>query len=127
LAKKVRNYQSESDKINFWKWVSLAFLGYISALWINALFRWFDMARLEGVQLLFTGNITFGFLNGAIFMTLALLFSIIAARSISKRDVVSSKRWIGLTLTMVGLHFVLYTIYSQIITNYPTNELHIIS
>jgi hypothetical protein len=115
LAKKVRNYQSESDKNNFWKWVSLAFLGYISALWINALFRWFDMARLEGVKLLFTGNIAFGFLNGAIFMTLALLFSIIAARSISKRDVVSSKKWIGLTLTMVGLHFVLYTIYSQIV------------
>ena len=73
LAKKVRKYQSEFDKNNFWKWAGLAFLGYISALWVNALFRWFDMARLEGIQLLFTGNITFGFLNGAIFMTLALV------------------------------------------------------
>jgi len=114
LAIKMKTYQSGGENRRFWKWAGLTFTCYMLSLWVNALFRWFDMVRIEGFQLLFTGIIPLGFLNGAITMSLAVVFSFAAARSILEMDQASSKRWIGLALIMLGIHYVIYFIYSQL-------------
>jgi len=110
----MKTYQSGGENRRFWKWAGLTFTCYMLSLWVNALFRWFDMVRIEGFQLLFTGIIPLGFLNGAITMSLAVVFSFAAARSILEMDQASSKRWIGLALIMLGIHYVIYFIYSQL-------------
>jgi hypothetical protein len=113
MALKTKKYTKQQNNQDFWKWSGLTFLTYIGALWINAMFRWFDMSMIEGIQFLFTGIVTYGFLNGAIFMTLALIFSILSAHSMSKLNQPKSKKWLGLSLIMIGIHYILYFVYSH--------------
>lgn len=103
LAYKTIKYKQTLADQSFWKWAGISFVTYTSALWVNAMFRWFDM-----------GNISIDFLNSAVFMTLAIVFSILAARSLSKVESKAAK-WIGIALMMIGLHYSVYLVSSYFI------------
>lgn len=84
----------------FWKLAGLSFIGYISAIGVNSLFRWFDM-----------GIINLDFVNSVFFMSLAIVFSVLAARYLNKMQL-QATRWIGLSIIMVGLHYTIYFVNS---------------
>ena len=91
------------DNQRFWKFCGFSFLGYICALGINSLFRWFDM-----------GTINLDFLNSALLMSLAVGFSVLAARSLIKMEL-KAARWIGLSLVMVGVYYAIYFVNSYLL------------
>lgn len=110
LAVKLIKVQNAIQQI--YKWIGLAFAGYILALWANSTFRWFEMVWFEGLQLFFDGIKLLGFLNSIILMSLSSLFAIFAAILFVKKNVNLAIKWMGISLTTVGLHYVLYFIHS---------------
>jgi hypothetical protein len=113
LAFKIIKLNQTIEEKNFWKWAGLTFIAYTTALWINDMFRWFDMVDLEGIMFLFQGTVSINFLNSAVFMTLAIIFSIVAAFRLKNLNQESTK-WIGLTLAMIGLHYSIYLLSSYL-------------
>jgi hypothetical protein len=108
-GKKVRSFQLQ-------KWSGIAFSGYIIALWANSGIRWFDMISTTGIQFFFTGINVAGALNHLILMSSAVAFSIIAVISLTKQRKTTEK-WLGLSLTMVGIHYTIYAVFSYLIGN----------
>lgn len=112
LALKVRNYIKDSSGFDGWKWVGFAFVGYIGALWSNSVFRWFDMVASDGLVVFFSGVAGVGALNAFVLMSLAVTFAIISIFRLVSKKLRSALRWLGLSLVMVGLHYVIYVVYS---------------
>jgi hypothetical protein len=112
LGFKVKNYVKDFNGFDGWKWVGFAFVGYISALWSNSVFRWFDMVATDGLIVFFSGIAGVGALNAFIFMSLAVIFAIIGMLSLVQKKLSSGIRWVALSLVMVGLHYAIYIIYS---------------
>lgn len=98
LAYKTIKYEQSLKDHSFWKWAGLAFIVYVSALWVNSMVRWFDM-----------GIISIEFVNSALFMSLAIVFSISAAYYLNKLETRAIK-WMGLAFIMIGLHYTIYLI-----------------
>ncbi len=73
------------------------------------------MVFAGGLDFLLSGIDGLGFLNALIFMSFGVIFSVVEAFSLAKQKIGSAKRWLGLSLAMVGLHYVLYMVYSYII------------
>jgi hypothetical protein len=48
-------------------------------------------------------------------MSLALVFTVIGAFSLAKKDFRSSFKWLGLAFTLVGLHYLFYVLYSYFV------------
>lgn len=118
LAVKLFKTEVESFDKKVLKWAGVAFAAYIIALWSNSVLRWVDMILTEGIQFLFSGIISIGALNALVFMSFAVLFAIIGAYSLVRhKDTV--RRWIALSLLMVGLHYTIFLVYS-----YMTNSLN---
>ena len=115
LAFKVKNYGNSQQRQSMWKWIGIAFVGYIAALWVNAVFRWFDMISAEGIMFLLSGSRAVGFLNAVVFMSLAVAFAVVGAYSVTKQSKIYWARWFGLALVMVGLHYVIYVVYSYFV------------
>jgi len=111
LAMKVYSYEKGTNAFQSWKWLSLAFLGYVAALFVNSVLKWFEMASVEGIAVFPNGIITPGTLLASIFMSLALVFAVFGAFSLVKRKV-TSIRWIGLALAVVGLHYLVFVVFS---------------
>jgi hypothetical protein len=112
LAFKVKNYVKDSSGFGGWKWVGFAFMGYIVALWSNAVFRWFDMIVEDGVGVFFSGIAGIGALNAFVFMSLAVIFSVVSTIYFVKQKLRSAFTWLALALVMVGLHYAIYVVYS---------------
>lgn len=93
------------------KWVGVAAVGYIGALWFNVVFRWFDMIALLGSSFLLRGAASWGFLGSLITLSLAVVFAVIGAYLLT-RNKGESVWWFGLSLMMVGFHYVVYLAYS---------------
>ena len=115
LAFKVKNYDNIKQRQSMWKWSGIAFVGYLAALWVNAVFRWFDMISAEGIMFLLSGSRAVGFLNAVVFMSLAVAFAVVGAYSVTKKSKIYWTRWVGLALVMVGLHYVIYVVYSYFV------------
>ena len=113
---KLYKYKGGSKGFEAWKWVSVAFVGYVASLWVNSVFKWIDMAVTEGFSLFFNGVNSLGALNAFILMSLALVFSFFSAFSLAKKDFSSSFKWLGITLVMVGLHYLIYVVYSYLVS-----------
>ena len=112
---KLYKYKGGSKGFEAWKWVSVAFVGYVASLWVNSVFKWIDMAVTEGFSLFFNGVNSLGALNAFILMSLALVFSFFSAFSLAKKDFSSSFKWFGITFVMVGLHYLIYVVYSYLV------------
>jgi hypothetical protein len=109
LGLKVYRHKQNGGDIH--KWIGFAFIGYIIALWVNSVFRWFNMIATDGLSVFFTGIRAVGSLNAFILMSLAVVFAIFGVYYLLKGKKVAF-RWAGLALAMVGLHYLIYLIYS---------------
>ena len=115
LAFKVNKYDGDPKGFQSWKWVGIAFSGYVVALWANAVLRWFDMVMAEGVIVFFSGITGLGALNAFVFMSLAVIFAVIGTYSYARHRRGAILRWFALSLMMVGLHYVFYVVYSYLV------------
>ena len=115
LALKIYKYNAHENKLKILKWSSVTFAGYIAALWVNSVFRWVDMLLIEGFSFLTSGIRAIGFFNAVVFMSLAVIFAIIGARYNGKEIEVTARKWISLSMVMVGLHYVIYLVYSYFV------------
>jgi hypothetical protein len=112
LAFKVLKNSNFEKESSIWTWGGLTFAGFIVALWANVMMRWFDMIASSGISFLVTGIISLGFLDSAILMSSALFFSLISVFYFFRKKVQTAMKWVALSLITVGLHYVIYTIYS---------------
>ncbi len=108
-----RNYQWRGTSL--WMWAGCAFAGYVGALWANAVLRWVDMWASEGAAFFAGGVRSLGLFDSTVFMSLALAFAVAAAYRFSTHDNASARRWVGLALSMIGLHYVIYLAYSYLV------------
>jgi hypothetical protein len=111
LAIKVYKYEKNPNGFQSWKWVGVAFVGYIAALWASSVLEWFEMVAIEGIAFFSVAIRAIGALNGFVFMSLALVFAVVGAFSLVKKKRFAM-RWLGLALTMVGLHYLVFVVYS---------------
>lgn len=114
LAIKTKNHVPGSPESNLAKWVALAFAGYIAALWINVVLRWTDMFAIGGLQFLLTGIMAIGFLDAIVIMSLALILALTTTYYLIKQNRQTATKFLGLTLTAVGLHYLIYMIYAYL-------------
>ena len=69
------------------------------------------MISADGLSVFLTGSRAVGSLNAFIVMSLAIIFSSIGVYYLLKRKR-NPRFWIGLSLVMVGLHYLVYLIYT---------------
>jgi hypothetical protein len=113
LSFKVRDFGEDKKVLT---WVGFASLAYISALWFNSVFRWFDQIAVIGSSFLLRGATSWGFLVSLTAMSLAVIFAIPGAYFASKNDS-ESIRWFGLSLVMIGVYYIVYIAYSWTSSN----------
>lgn len=113
LAIQLKNYYKSMRKRVLWKWCGYVSAGYVAALGINAVFRWLDMAVSEGVTFLFMGLGTLGFLNTMLLMPFAVSLATLGGYHLTIQKKSHAILLLGLALTMVGSHYVIYFFYSH--------------
>jgi hypothetical protein len=111
----VKSYKSRIEGFRAWRWTAATLVAYITALWANSVFKWLDRIIIDGFAFFYVGMNALGALNSLVLMSLALIFSIIGAFSLAKQDLGSSFKWLGLAFTMVGLHYLVYVLYSYFV------------
>jgi hypothetical protein len=112
LVFKVAKYRESSQKPILLKFVAIAFGGYVAALAVNEVSRWTSMISAETLKFLFEGIHAVGFLNAILLMPLAVVLAIIGAVRLFQQKECSATRWLGASLAVVGLNYVIYVIYS---------------
>ena len=114
LSRKVWRYQ-KTAKASVLKWSSIAAIGYLTGIWIINVFRWLSMTESEGIGFILSGITSLGFLNSIITLSLSLIFAVAGVYTLSKKEHGTlSTRLFALALITLGLHFVIYIIYSII-------------
>ncbi|MCX8150381.1 MAG: hypothetical protein N3D85_02610 [Candidatus Bathyarchaeota archaeon] len=99
------------NKVKVLKWVGVAAVGYVAALWVNVIFRWFDMIEVIGDTFLFKGVTSWGFLGSMITLSVAVVFAVAGAYLLTENKGESIK-WFGFSLLTIGAHYVIYLTYS---------------
>lgn len=97
--------------VNVLKWIGVGAVSYIIALWFNVVFGWFDMIAVVGSGFLLTGAASWPFLVSLIAMSLGIVFAVAGAHLLAKNQGEATK-WFGLSLAMIGLHYIVYLLYS---------------
>ncbi len=108
LSFKVRGSAGRVDVLKF---VGAAGVGYVGALWFNVVFKWFDMIGVLGSSFLLRGSAAWGFLGSLITMSLAVVFAVFGAYYLAKNRG-ESVWWFGLSLMLIGIHYVIYLAYA---------------
>jgi hypothetical protein len=114
VAFKLVRHGTQSLDLSLLKWFGVAFSGYAIALWANSVFRWFDMIGALGIEFFFAGIMAAGALNAFIFMSLAVGFAVVGTVFLVKQKR-SSKKWFSLSLTVIGLHYIIFVAFSYLI------------
>jgi len=74
----------------------------------------------RGIEGLFIENTYIGLANSAITLFLAVILAVAAAWPVLKNQRSPNLKWLGLSLTFLGLHFlihILYTAYTGVLAN----------
>jgi hypothetical protein len=108
LSFKVRDFGRD---VTVLKWVGIAGLAYVAALWFNSVFRWFDQIAVIGSEFLLRGATSWGFLVSLTAMSLAVVFAVPGAYLLAKNKG-EAIWWFGLSLVMIGVYYVVYVAYS---------------
>jgi hypothetical protein len=103
-------YRSTSNSFRSMKLVGITFVGYIVALWANSVFHWLGLLLTEGLSFLFLDISSILAWNSLVLMTLAVIFAVFGGIQISRNRELSS--WVGLSLSLVGLHFLIYLMFN---------------
>ena len=77
------------------------------------MFKWFNVTDVEGLGFLLGGITSFRFLNSVILLSLSLIFAVAGFYTLSKKENSRlSTRLFAVALIILGLHFVVFIIYS---------------
>ncbi len=115
LSLKIWRYNN-SAKTNLSTWISVAAIGYLANIWISNVFRWLSMVEIAGLTFLFQGISAFGFLNSIVTLSLSLIFAIAGCYYLpNKDDRKLSTKLFGTALILLGLHFIIYILYSVVV------------
>ena len=115
LAIKIFKLKDNETGFTAWNLVSVAFIGYIASLWANNVLKWFDVLAAEGFGILFAGFVSLGAINSLVLMSLALIFAVVGAIFLAKQNFGSAFKWLGITFVLIGLHYVIYVVYSFLV------------
>ena len=115
LAMKLHKYDGGGTGFKSWKWISITFVSYIASLWVNSVVKWFEMVNAERLSFFAIGVRSLGAINSFLLMSMALVLSIGGALSLFKKDFNSASKWLGLSLAFVGLHYLIFVIYSYLV------------
>ena len=114
LSRKVSGY-TEAAKANVIKWSCIAGVVYLAGIWLNNVCRGFSKAASAGLSFLLAGISSLGVLSTVITLALSLVFAVAGAYVLLKKDKNKlSIRLFALALIMLGLHFVIFIVYSAI-------------
>ncbi len=113
LALKIGTYNENSQQPALLKLCAITFVGYLAALAVNEISRWTSMISADTLRFLFEGIRVVGFLNAVVLMPLAVVLAIVGTFRLIQHNIRSSIVWIGISLTMIGLNYTIYVIYSQ--------------
>jgi hypothetical protein len=114
LSFKVWRYRKNAEETVL-KWAGIAAIGYLIGIWIINVFRWLSMTYLEGIGFLVGDVTSLGFLNAIITLSLSLIFAVAGFYTLQKNgNKRLSTRLIAFALIMLGLHFVIFILYSAI-------------
>ena len=109
----IKLYKSSSASFISPKLVAITFVGYIVALWSNSVFHWLGLLATQGPSFLFGEPNSILAWNDICLMTSAVIFSIIGGFYLKKNRRVT--KWVGLSLTLAGFHFLIYLAYHLLI------------
>ena len=112
LAFKVAKYHESSQRPNLLKYGAIAFVGYTAALAVNEVSRWTSMISADTLKFLLQGIRAVGFLNAVVLMPLAVVLAVIGAYRLIQLKEGSSMKWLGASLAVVGLNYLIYVVYS---------------
>ncbi len=112
LVFKVATYRESNQKPVLSKFVAVAFVGYVAALAVNEVSRWTSMISAETLKFLFEGIHAVGFLNAIVLMPLGVVLAIVWAVRLFQQKECSAIMWLGASLAVVGLNYVIFVIYS---------------
>lgn len=114
LSFKVWRYRKTAEETVL-KWAGVAAIGYLIDIWIINVFRGLSMTYIEGIGFLISDVTSLGFLNSIITLSLSLIFAVAGFYTLQKKENRrSSTRLIAVALIMLGLHFVIFILYSAI-------------
>ncbi len=114
LSLKVWRLQ-RSDKYEILKWGGVAAIGYLTGIWIINVFSWLGMTQIEGLDFLFSGTTSLGFLNSILTLSLSLIFTISGFYSGSRTgNRKLTIRLIALALITLGLFFCIFIVYTSL-------------
>jgi hypothetical protein len=114
LSFKVWRYRKTAEETVL-KWAGIAAVGYLIGVWIVNVSRGLSMISIEGIGSLTSNIASVGFLNPVITLSLSLIFAVAGFCTLQKNgNKRLSTRLIAAALIMLGLHFVIFIIYSAI-------------
>lgn len=104
LAIEVYKSRLEPNGFQSWKWLSITIVGYVASLWMNAIVSSYTKIGME-----------FGIMLN-VFGTMQVVFALIGASFLVRKNFSSAIKWIGIAFVTVGSYYLVYAIY-LIITN----------
>ena len=120
LSFKFRSKAFDPNALYSSRLVWLAYISYVAALWANYTLRWLEVIAYRGLNALLIESTYIGFLNSAVTLFFAVFFAIAGAFPVLRRRGSPVLKWFGLSLTFLGLHFlihILYTAYTGVLVN----------
>jgi hypothetical protein len=113
LVYQVATYQEINQRPRLLKVGALAFVGYIVALVANEASRWASMVSAESLRFI-EGIRAVGFFNALVFMPFAIGFVVVGAVRVFQQKDRSAMKWFGVSLSIIGLNYIIYFAYSYL-------------
>jgi len=117
LAVKVKDYESDADKLLTIRWAGLSYMSFVIAMWITYVLKWGEMMAVD--PLLFSTLLSvriLGFMNTVFVHSSAAIFAVIGVYLILKKhDIGRSVRFLGLSSVLISLHMIVYVIYVTLV------------
>ncbi len=105
--------KTDWGNVSTMKLLSLAYAGYVSAIWVNNVSRWIVVAQENGIQSILSGTTSVGFANAAVVLSLSLALSgATVFVFLKQQNQKLTTKLLGLSLFALGAYFLNYLVYS---------------
>jgi hypothetical protein len=113
LAAKTATYRA-GNRRSLMPYGAVVFVGYITALAVNQVSRWTSMISVDSLRFLLQGIRMVGFLDAMVLMPLAVVLAVIGAYRLFQYKMRSAMLWLGASLAVVGINYLIYVVYSYL-------------